>query len=374
MLVVDGFEVHYLSSNQQLADVASTWLEKELIALDTEFMRVRTYYPVAALFQVCDGEAIYLIDPVSVTDLEPLATVLRCPLVIKLMHSCSEDLEVCDRHLGALPAPLFDTQIAGSFCGLGLSMGYQRMLSEVLDLALEKSETRTDWLQRPLSDAQLRYAAEDVAYLPALYRALRTRLQNAGTQPWLEQECAAVLERFEARNPGAEYATVSGAWRLSADQLALLRALYEWRDETARSRDLPRNWVAPDKALLQLAQRQPKTIAQLGSIDDLAPGSVRRYGAAILQLITQLEELDPSEYPSVLPRPLSPAEGKQLKRLKAVITRSAERLNIAPEMIARRRDVEDVLRFGVDSDCPLMSGWRFDECGRDVLSERNGEQ
>jgi len=146
-MMVDHFEVHQVSTNQQLAEVARGWLDKELIALDTEFMRVRTFYPAAALFQVCDAEAVYLIDPVAVTDLEPLADVLRCSSVIKLMHSCSEDLEVCDRHLGALPDPLFDTQIAGAFCGLGLSMGYQRMLDDVLGLTLEKSETRTDWLQ-----------------------------------------------------------------------------------------------------------------------------------------------------------------------------------------------------------------------------------
>jgi len=373
-MMVDHFEVHQVSTNQQLAEVARGWLDKELIALDTEFMRVRTFYPAAALFQVCDAEAVYLIDPVAVTDLEPLADVLRCSSVIKLMHSCSEDLEVCDRHLGALPDPLFDTQIAGAFCGLGLSMGYQRMLDDVLGLTLEKSETRTDWLQRPLSDAQLRYAAEDVAYLPGLYRELRSRLEQSGTNAWVQEECAAVLTRFAARNPGAEYTSVSGAWRLSSEQLAVLRALYEWRDETARSRDLPRNWVASDKALLQLAQREPTAIVQLGSIDDLAPGSIRRYGAAMLQVIAGVCELESDDYPPTLPRPLSPAEGKQLKRLKAVITRCAERLQVAPEIIARRRDIEDVLRFGAASDCPLMSGWRFEECGRDVLSERDGEQ
>ena len=244
----------------------------EYVALDTEFMRVKTFYAQPALFQLCDGSSCFLIDPLAIEDLRPLAELLTDARVTKLMHSCSEDLEVCERRLGVLPEPLIDTQVVAAFCGLGLSIGYQRAIADVLGITLEKSETRTDWLQRPLSPAQLHYAAEDVAHLGALHRALALRVaERPARVTWVAEECAAILARYRARDAATDYRSIGGAWRLDSRGLAVLRALYAWREGRARGRDLPRSWVAPDAALLQLAEAQPASESGVAAVRELPP-------------------------------------------------------------------------------------------------------
>ena len=335
------------------------------VALDTEFMRVRTFFAQPALFQVCDGTACYLIDPLAVEDLGPLAQLLADPAVTKLMHSCSEDLEVCERRLGVLPEPLLDTQVMAAFCGLGLSIGYQRAMAELLGIALEKSETRTDWLQRPLSPAQLRYAAEDVAHLSELHAALQQRLlAHPGRMAWVEEECAAILSRYRARNPEAEYRNLGGAWKLEPRALAVLRALYAWREQQARTRDLPRSWILPDSALLRIAELQPDA-AGLAHVPDVPPGVLRRHGEALAQRIATARTLPQCDWPQPVPPPPGPAETRRVKQLREIVVARAEELGIAPEMLARRRELEDIVRGlpeGGALPAPLQ-GWRLDAVG-----------
>ena len=364
---VNGLTVRYVDSDEKLKQAAVAWRSAALIAVDTEFMRVKTFYPNAALFQISDERAISLIDPTAITDLSLLTEVLAAPSVLKLMHSCSEDLEVCDRHLGVLPDPLFDTQIAAAFCGHGLSVGYQRVLGDVLDLTLDKSETRTDWLQRPLSDAQLRYAAEDVAWLPSLYRQLQSQLVSASREQWALDECVAVLERFRSRDPAAEFSSVSGAARLSRRELAVLRSVYRWREQTARQRNLPKNWIMSDKALLQTAQRVPRALTDLKAIEDLSPGSRRRYGTLLVETVSDAMSLTDDALPEPLPKPLTPAQGKQFKKMRALLNECAEALNLAPELLARRRDLEEIVRSGRRAQVPLFTGWRRAACGEELL-------
>jgi ribonuclease D len=370
---VDGKPVQLIQSASALEQASALWLDCDEIALDTEFMRVRTFYASAALFQVCDGRTCYLVDPLAVAELEPLARVLRAPGVLKVMHSCSEDLEVCQRRLGALPEPLYDTQVAAAFCGHGLSVGYQKMLEQELGLVVEKSETRTDWLQRPLSDAQLHYAAEDVAHLLELRGALEARLEEGEKALWVREECAAIVRRFRARDPASEFRSVSGAWRLDARALAVLQRLYRWRDETAREKDLPRNWIVPDRCLLQLAQQQPRREEQLAGVPDLPPGSRRRYARVIVAMIEAALAGGEEELPGRLPPPLDPAQGRLMKKLRALVQARAHALGIAPEMLARRRDFEDLVRAAENEEelaaIPVMQGWR-----RRVLGEEMREQ
>ena len=341
-----------------------------VLALDTEFMRVRTFHAQAALFQLFDGEQCHLVDPLAIEDLSALADVLSDTSVTKIMHSCSEDLEVCARRLGALPDPLIDTQVLAAFCGHGLSIGYQRLVGLELGIELEKSETRTDWLQRPLSGAQLKYAAEDVLYLPRLHAALSAHLAaDPRKAAWAAAECAAIVPRARNREPGVDLGSIGGAWRLDRPRLAALRALHAWRERVARERDLPRNWVVPDAALLRMAEMPVLDERALSGVPDLPEAVRRRHGKTLVSEIAAAIALDAGAMPEPVPPPPGPAETRRVKALRARVLEHAEALGIAPEMLAKRRDLEDLVRRASTGEAPaspLLNGWRREAIGESL--------
>jgi len=259
-----------LESAAALAAAARHWLAAPALALDTEFVRERTFFPRLGLVQVADGEAIYLLDPLAVRDLSPLVDVFHAAGTLKVLHSASEDVEVFHRAVGAVPAPLFDTQVAAGLAGIGTSLGYQRLVAALLAIELPKGETRTDWLARPLSPAQVWYAAEDVACLLPLYERLRRELADLGRLDWALADSAALLDtsRLDG-DPELAYRRLRGAGRCNRRQLGVVRALAAWRDREARRRDLPRGFLLRDEALLTLATRQPATIEELRRIPGL---------------------------------------------------------------------------------------------------------
>jgi ribonuclease D len=377
--MVNGMPVHLIVDVPALERAAAAWMHCEVLAVDTEFMRVRTFYPLAALYQICDGTACFLIDPVRCDDLSALAAVLAAPGVLKIMHSISEDLEVCERHLGVLPEPLIDTQVAAAFCGYGLSVGYQKIIASELDVHLEKSETRTDWLQRPLTAAQLHYAAADVAYLPQLWQSLQRRLAPLPGASLVRLECDSILARFRGRIGMGDYRAIAGAWRLDRRALAVLRALYMWREETARSRDLPRSWLVPDVVLLRIAERMPLRAEDLAGIDELPDGSRRRHAAAIIEQVRAAQESAPDSWPQAIPAPLDSAQSKRVKRLRERVSERAAELEIAPEMLARRRELEELLRWtdgqgDTGAELPvLLQGWRHAAIGAELARVARGE-
>lgn len=373
MISAGGLPVHLVHDAAELARAVDACRARERVALDTEFMRTRTFHAKAALFQLCDGDTCYLVDPLVIEDLSPLAALLEDARVTKLMHSCGEDLEVCAHRLGAVPAPLVDTQVLAAFVGHGLSVGYQRLVGNELGIELEKSETRTDWLQRPLSVAQLRYAAEDVAFLPRLHECLEARLAaQAWRMQWAAEECAAIVPRFRARMRSSDPAAIGGAWRLRPRALAALAGLHAWREREARERDLPRSWVVPDAALLRIAETGATSDATLAAIDELPESSRRRHGRALLAAVAAAAAMPEEDLPPVLPAPPGPAETRRVKALREVVQQRAEALGIAPEMLARRRELEELVRSTGGSDreerqsLALLEGWRRVAIGEEL--------
>jgi ribonuclease D len=362
-----------LESGAALAAAARRWLAAPVVALDTEFVRERTFFPRLGLIQVADGEATWLLDPLAVGDLGPLAELCSAAGTLKVLHSASEDVEVFYRALGAVPAPLFDTQVAAGLGGIGVSLGYQRLVAALLGIELPKGETRTDWLARPLSAAQLAYAAEDVAFLLPLYERLRRELVALDRLDWALEDSAALLDtaRFEV-DPQAAWRRVRGAGRLDRRQLGVLRALAAWRDGEARRRDLPRGFVLRDEALLALAARQPATAEELRRLPGLEPQQAARDGAAWLDLIRDAVELDAGELPPSPWRPPSPAAARQLEqRLRAVVRERAAALGLPPELLAPRRALEAVLRSALGDSEPRLprelGGWRQEVVGSALL-------
>ena len=277
-----AIDIHWIRDNDSLGQHCAQWQHLPFVALDTEFMRVDTFYPIAGLIQIGDGTRAYLIDPLTIDNWQPLAALLENPAVVKVLHACSEDLEVLLRLTGSLPAPLFDTQLAAAYLNLGFSMGYSRLVQAVLGLELPKGETRSDWLQRPLSETQVSYAAEDVQHLAELYQALLPRL-SAEKHAWLLEDGAELVDSLgRDSDPQQAWREVKLAWKLSRQQLAVLRALCAWRETQARLRDQPRNRILREGTLWHLARLQPQDRVSLARIEDMHPRTVRQDGETLL--------------------------------------------------------------------------------------------
>ncbi|HVT17039.1 MAG TPA: ribonuclease D [Thermoanaerobaculia bacterium] len=367
-----------LETDAALAEAARGWLAAPELALDTEFVRERTFFPRLGLIQVADDRTIYLLDPLAVRDLAPLAAVLRSPSTLKVLHSASEDVEVFYRALGAVPSPLFDTQIAAGLAGAGSGLGYQRLVSALLGVELSKGETRTDWLSRPLSRAQLDYAAEDVACLLPVHQRLRAELAALGRLDWALEDSAALLDtsRLDG-DPETAYRRLRGAGRLQRRQLGVLRALAAWRDREARRRDLPRGFVLRDELLLALAARQPATAGELALLPGFDAGQAARDGARWLELIGQAASLPPGDLPPQPWRPPDSAAARELeRRLREVVRDKAAALALPPELLATRRTLEALLRSALSDPQPRLppdlGGWRRLLLGDDLLRAAAG--
>lgn len=344
-------DYQWLNSAAALNDWLARQAPDEVLYLDTEFMRERVFWPQLALVQIKTGRELVLVDPVDL-DGETLAALVRGRHLV--MHGCSEDLEVLWYATGALPERIGDTQVAAALTGSALQSGYQRLVSDWLDVELPKGATRTDWLQRPLSAEQLQYAVHDVEYLAPLAERLYERLQARGRLGWWQEECARIL-REATRVPAAEdqWRQVKGAGRLPPEQRAVLQSLAAWREEQARERDLPRGFVIRDQDLLLLADKQPDSLAALRGLN-LHPALVRRDGE---RLLSRIRAADPAHPPPAPAPPPDPEQKALIKRLRAEVSARARDLELEPEVLMRRRWLEALVRDPDQVPEPL-NGWR----------------
>lgn len=368
-----------IAQDAELAHWCAQWIERPFVAVDTEFERTETFYPIAGLIQVCDGEQAFLIDPLAVSDWTPLIGVLQNPGVVKVLHSCSEDIEVFLKLCGVAPAPLFDTQLAAAYLDMGFSVGYSRLVKSLLDVDLSNEETRSNWLQRPLSAAQLSYAAADAVYLAELYRIMAPRIEAAGLMPWLFEDTAeqvAAAQRIQ--EPETAYLNVKQAWRLKPAELAVLKVLASWRERESRERDQARNRMLRERTMCPLAQRQPDNLQALSRIEDMHPRTVRQHGNQILELIRQGQQVPADALPEKLPEPLPADANRLLKTLRKVGQRHAERLGIAPEIVLRKKTIEALVRTGYPTGPYCLpeefSGWRRQLMGEELLAIANSKE
>lgn len=366
-----AIDIHWIRDNESLAQFCAEWQQLPFVALDTEFMRVDTFYPIAGLLQVGDGKRAYLIDPLTINAWQPLAALLENPAVLKVLHACSEDLEVLLRLTGSLPAPLFDTQLAAAYLNLGFSMGYSRLVQSVLGIELPKGETRSDWLQRPLSETQISYAAEDAVHLAEVFVELQPRL-SADKFAWVLEDGAELVANLRREtDPYEVYREAKLAWKLSRAQLAVLRELCAWREREARARDLPRNRIIREHSLWPLARTQPDNLAALGKIEDMHPRTVRQDGQFLLDLIKRSGSVGPDQWPPAVPEPLPIEAAALIKHLRALGQAEAERLDIAPELMLRKKTLEALVKSGFPEgpyQLPeSLRGWRRELMGQKLL-------
>jgi ribonuclease D len=361
----------WVDTLSELTPLCQRWRTQAAIAVDTEFMRSDTFYPIAGLIQIGDGHGCYLIDPLAFTDLTPLTELMLDEQVTKVMHACSEDLEVFNTLLGAVPGPVFDTQIGAAFAGCGFSLGYAALARDLLGVDIPKGETRSDWLQRPLSVAQLQYAALDVAHLLIVYGKLLQRLKQDDRLEWVKADCAALVEAArQPANADAYYTRVGLGWKLQPKGLAVLRALSYWREVEARARDIPRNRLMKEQPLFELARQWPDSLDQLKRIEGLPKRTIAEDGDELLDIIAEALNQPPEQWPARLDPPLGREYGTWMKALKAYVLGVAQRLELPPEVLIRKKEYEAIVRSAVAGQPQLparLNGWRYDVIGAGLL-------
>lgn len=335
----------WVDNNEQLEELCDKWLDEPVLAVDTEFMRSQTYYPIAGLIQLNDGKVNYLIDPQAITDFFPLVDVFDNKECLIFLHSCSEDLEVFQHTLGCIPHRIIDTQIACALSGYGFSIGYANAIHTTLGIDLPKGETRSDWLKRPLSQAQLAYAALDVEYLYKLALKLKADLTESNRWQWLLADCDELADNYRANQmPELTYLRVKMAWRLNDRQLAILKTLCEWRETKAQVRDVPRNRIIKEHALMEIAKRQPTHLSQLRNIEGITERMINSDGSAWLALVEVATSLPKEALPKVLPQPLTSGQNKILKRLRQTVECEAEKQGVPVELIVKKKNYEAMVR------------------------------
>ena len=360
--------------DDRLAALAERWLREPAVGLDTEFVRERTFFARLGLIQVGDSRGCYLVDMVAIEDRSPLLAVVRAPNVTKVFHSPSEDLEIFHQAFGQAPAPLFDCQVAATLCGLGRSLGYVHLVSRLFDVELGKGVQRSNWLRRPLSEEQVRYAGLDVAYLLPAHERLRAALADLGREAWAGEEFDRLLGQAEARlDPEWSWKRLRRP-SMSRRQLGALRALCDWRERRARRRDLPRGFVLRDETLVDLARRLPRSTEELPRARSLGPRQARRYGPALLELVRGVRSLPKDRLPERPERSGRRSSSRLSDALRKLVASVASDLDVPVEFLAPRKSLDAwaarSLERGRWDWPPEMDGWR-----RSVLEpevERSG--
>jgi ribonuclease D len=347
----------WVQSAAQLEAVMARHRGEASVAIDTEFRRRDTFYPIVAMVQLSWGDKAYLLDPLKLDETGALEALLSNPSQIKFIHSASEDLEVFAHWLGVLPSPLFDTQRAAALLGMESGMSYRALVADFFDIELPKDETQSDWLQRPLSDSQAAYAAQDVIYLHPIGEQLLARAHTAGRAAW-------ILEDGARMTPGgkAPVSKFKSAYKLSETQQCALVATIAWREAEAKSRDRPRSWILADKAVTAIARSIPRTVRELGAIAEIPAGLVRRAGNDLVAAINAALEGDSDALRAQIgPAPLPGAQRHRLSALSERLGVIAMELGVAPETLMPKADLEHLIRQETDAsldDATAWTGWR----------------
>lgn len=369
----DTMTIQYINRPEQLADLCQLINQEPWIALDTEFLREKTYYPKFCLLQIASPTWVACVDPIAIDDLKPLFDAIYNPNIIKVLHACRQDLEIFYQITGKVPGPIFDTQIAAPLLGFQENPGYAMLVSSFLNVNLNKAHTRTDWSIRPLSEDQIQYAADDVIYLCKIYRIMCEQLEKLGRSDWLESDFELLKDpELYQLSPENAWFKIRGKNKLTGRQLSIMQSLTEWRERTAQQENKPRSWLLQDDLLLELAKLQPVTVPELAKIRNITDRTVNRYGKVLCELVDAARQQ--------LPKPLNekdrPAKRSQqqeavLDVLSAVVRIRADQNSLNPIILATRKDLEDLL-FGGE-DCVLLHGWRFNMVGKELQGLLNAE-
>lgn len=358
-------DLEFIDSDSALVNVCERLSESRAICIDTEFHRETTYFPELALIQVSDGELTCCIDPLKISDYTPFLSLLRDTGMTKVLHASQQDLEIFNHLFDTLPTPVFDTQVAAGLLGYGDQIGYAALIKLLLNVDIDKSQSRTDWLKRPLSKDQMLYAANDVYYLAQAYPMMVQQLDKLGRTEWLKEDFASLEQADTYRvDRMAIWKKVKGHQKLNGVQLAILQYLAAWREERAESINRPRRRVLPDEALVDIARQRPDSGEKIQRMRSLSKTRLSSdEAAALLKCIGDAQALPKSEWPKHVRRhKLNLREEALVDAMTAILKLKADEHRITALNLASRKDLENMLQG--ETDIPLLQGWRYSHAGK----------
>ena len=366
--------IQYIDTPGQLATLCEQIKKEPWLALDTEFLREKTYYPKFCLLQIATPEWVACIDPIALPQLESLFDAIYNPAIVKVFHSCRQDLEIFFQWTGKLPSPIFDTQVAAPLLGFQDNPGYAMLVSSLLSVNLNKAHTRADWSKRPLTDAELEYAADDVIYLCQIYQIMVQKLTALGRIDWLKNDFAELTNPALYKvDPETAWFKIKGKNKLTGKQLSIIQTLAQWREKIAQAEDRPKSWLLRDELLFDLAKLQPETVQELANVRGINERSVNRYGKELCQLITAAKNRPPVPlHEKDRSAKKSQQEEAILDILTALVRVRAEENALNPTILASRKDLEELLSND-DVECPLLHGWRYTMAGKELVGLLKGE-
>jgi len=364
----------YISDDRSLTELCNSLSESPVIALDTEFMRERTYHARLCLIQIAVSDRSAVIDPFQISGFQPLVELLTDDKIVKVIHAGQQDLEIIFQEMGVVVSPVFDTQIAAALAGFQSQTSYQNLVAELIGVRIDKSDTYTDWSRRPLFEAQIEYAHNDVRYLPAIYDRLYQRLVSTARLEWLTPEFEAFRDPANlVVDPDSIFRKVKRASSLGRRQLGLLQKIAAWRETEARNRNIPRKWVLPDETLVEIARRCPKVSSELLAIRGVSDRLPKSSYAELLSAVAEGSAIPEADLPTHTKRRRKPADSDGVVDLMAALVRvRAKEHDVAATVLASRDDIED-LASGDRERSPLLAGWRRTLVGDDLLQLLDGK-
>ncbi len=363
-----------ITDTPTLAALCERLAHEPFVTIDTEFMREKTYYTELCLIQIAGEKEAAAIDPLAIDiDLTPLYKLLANPKILKVFHACRQDMEIFYQGMNALPAPIFDTQVAAMVLGYGESIGYEGLVNKILGKPLDKSSRFTDWSRRPLTEKQIDYAMGDVLHLRDIYRALQKRLEETNRIHWIAEEMKPLMEtetyevhpddawrRIRARNTSPRY-------------LAMLQAAARWRELTARGRNVPRGRVMKDETLAEVAHTKPDNFAALQSIRGFYPSMNATHYDPLFDALRQVQSMTSDQYPRLPERePFAPESEALADMLRLLLKACAVKERVVPRLVADKEELE-ALAMGKRDHLHALTGWRFEIFGKRALQMLDGK-
>lgn len=358
----------YIDSDEKLGDFCNSIKDVEYCAIDTEFVREKTYYPILSLIQIATEAHMACVDPLVIEDFGPLITLMQKPDLIKIFHSPSQDLEILFQQFSIMPQPVFDTQLAAAVLGYDHQVGYADLVDQITGVKLEKKHTRANWNRRPLSKDEIDYAMDDVRYLLPVYRTLRTELEDKKRYAWIHNDLLAMTSISNYQIDTAElWKRLKGVQKLRGVELEIARHLCQWREEMAQQKDLPRRWVVKDDLIIAIARLKPSKVTDLDSIRDINEKFIQRHGNSLLEVVEVALKTPASNWPvHDANQSLSTHQQALGDCLMGLCRVAAEENQIALATLATRKDIDNLITNRKNSR--LSQGWRFNMVGEKLLN------
>ena len=363
----------YIASQEELEAFVRRASTSSILAVDTEFLREKTYYPKLCLMQLATDDEIAIVDPFAVDDIKVLAPLFENEEIVKVFHAGHQDIEIIIYDIGCMPKPVFDTQVAAALLGQAQQIGYASLVHSICGVKLKKVDSFTDWSVRPLSESQISYAKDDVVYLPKMYESMKTTLQEKGRLSWLDDEFAEMSDPASyVPDEQERFRRLKHCTQLTRRQMAAAREIAAWREIEARKRNVPRKWVLTDEQIVEACKREPRKIDDLFMVRGIRERLTTRDARVVVELAVAALDSAPDTWPELqISGKSEPNVDAQVDLLMSIVRIRARENGVAVPTLANHNDLVAVAR-GHRKGIDLLKGWRRELVGEELVDFMEG--